>query len=344
MKIKIACLPVAGIENPYQFLMIKGLKSDNRLDVISGIDDRFFGILRTAIIHKPDYIHFDWETSYYYRKNIIFTLISIPIFIFQVLICKYFYNCKLVWTPHNLIPHDSKWLILHRFCRRFFARQMTWIRVFSELSVERAISELKCGKDKIRVISEGSYVGYYPNNVNRFQARDYFNISNDKLVFLYAGYIKPYKGITKLISAFNKIYSKKNVVLIIAGKSMDSIYFEQIRKIKNDNILIINKFIVKDEIQYYFNVADIVILPFEKIENSGSVILAMSFKKPVITPKIGLLTDRLKNQSELLYEKNVEDSFKILEKLNESDLNEIGEKNYLELEKYKWEDFTKLFS
>jgi hypothetical protein len=60
----VSCLPVAGKENPYQYLMMKGLNESPNLEVKSGIDDKFFGIIRTAVFQKPDYIHFDWETSY----------------------------------------------------------------------------------------------------------------------------------------------------------------------------------------------------------------------------------------------------------------------------------------
>ena len=94
--IKIACLPVAGIGNPYQYLMIKGLNSESNLQAVSGINDRFFGILRTAIQLKPDYIHFDWITSFYYRRSIWMTSLSIPLFMIQLLIVKYVFNVKLV--------------------------------------------------------------------------------------------------------------------------------------------------------------------------------------------------------------------------------------------------------
>ena len=170
-KIRISCLPVAGIQNPYQFLMIKGLQTDSRLIVKNGIHDRFFGILRTAIAQHPDYIHFDWETSYYYRRNLWMTIVNIPFFMLQVYIVRYFFNCKLVWTPHNMIPHDSRYIRIHRLCRRFFAKNMQWIRLFSKTSLPAAVAELKCDESKFKVIPEGSYIGYYPNEIDKSEAR-----------------------------------------------------------------------------------------------------------------------------------------------------------------------------
>lgn len=341
-QIRISCLPVAGIQNPYQFLMIKGLQSDPRLVVKNGIDDRFFGILKTAIKQNPDYIHFDWETSYYYRRSLWMTLINVPFFMIQVYIVRFIFNCKLVWTPHNIIPHDSKYLKVHQFSRRFFAKNMTWIRLFSEISLPAAVAELKCNQSKFKIIPEGSYVGYYPNKVGRIEARKYFNIDNDKLVLLYTGFIKPYKGITGLIECFKKSFDN-NAVLLIAGKVMNVDYFKAIKESINENIILIDRFIENDELQLFFNAADVVALPFKKIENSGSVILAMSFMKAVIAPRMGVLVERLKDQPELLYEESLKESFEVLKKLTIKDLDQIGQKNFEQLSKYSWADFAKAF-
>ena len=322
--------------------MMQGLKTDNRLFVQSGINDRFFGILRTAIMQRPDYIHFDWETSYYYRRNLWMTLINIPSFILQVYIARYIFNCKLVWTPHNIIPHDSKYLRIHKFCRNFFAHNMKWIRLFSELSLAAAASELNCDIKKFKIIPEGSYVGYYPDKISTSEARKLLSIDKDKLVLLYTGLIKPYKGVDDLITGFKNSFSD-NAILIITGSIMNPGYGDKIKGMINEKIMLIDRFIDNDELQIYFNASDVVTLPFKQIENSGSVILAMSFKKAVIAPAKGVLEERLKNQPELLYKNSLVDSFEVLKKLTKEDLVQIGEKNFGELSKYSWADFAVAF-
>lgn len=270
------------------------------------------------------------------------TLINIPFFTMQVFAARYIFNCNLVWTPHNIIPHDSKHLRVHRFCRRFFARNMKWIRLFSELSLPAAIHEFKCESKKFKIIPEGSYVGYYPDNTNRNEAKKYFNISEDKLVLLYIGFIKPYKGIVELINFFKRSFSD-NAVLIIAGKVMDADYFETVKHSLNENVMVINRFIENDELQLFFNAADAVTLPFKQIANSGSVILAMGFKKAVIAPQLGVLAERLKNQPELLYPESLDQSFEVLKKMTRGRLIQIGELNFCELDKFKWNDFAAAF-
>jgi len=219
---------------------------------------------------------------------------------------------------------------------------MHWIRVFSEISLPAAIQELKCEKSKFEVFPEGSYVDYYPNKVSRSEARKFLNVADDKMILLYTGFIKPYKGIDRLIECFKKSFTESSI-LIIAGKVRNSDYFETIKKSISNNIILIDRFIENEELQYFFNAADVVTLPFKKIENSGSVILAMGFKKPVIAPSMGVLKHRLHNQRELLFTDSLEQSFEILRKESFESLQKIGAKNYAELSKYKWSDFANAF-
>src|SRR6266540_980881 len=134
----------------------------------------------------------------------------------------------------------------------------------------------------------------------------------------------PYKSfnavITTLIESFLRSL-EDNLVLIIAGRVMDVSYLESIKKFINENIILKDHFIKEEELQVYFNAADVVVLPFEKIENSGTVILAMGFKKPVIAPKMGVLVKQLSKEK----------------------LEQMGENNFQSLSNYKWSDFAKAF-
>lgn len=52
----------------------------------------------------------------------------------------------------------------------------------------------------------------------------------------------------------------------------------------NDRILLFPNYIPNDQIQYFINAADLIVLPFKKINNSGSLILALGFNKCVLAP------------------------------------------------------------
>lgn len=336
---RIACLPVAGKENPYQFLMMEGLRKGG-LEVAHGSPSKIFGIAKTAL-SRPDYLHFDWETNYYLRRSLWMTLVNVPLFILQVLFAKYIMRVQLVWTPHNVQPHDARYTRIHRICRRFLAAQVVWIRVFSEGTVERMRQVLHVPASKFRVLPEGSYVGYYPNCVSKQDARERLGLDQTSMVFLYAGYIKPYKGIIEMINAFHQ--EVKEGILLIVGKVMDQDYGKLVAQAQTKSVIVKDHFIQDEELQYYMNAADVVVLPFKHIENSGSVIMAMGFAKPVIAPEVGVVAERLQQQKELLYKNHISESFHAWRLLSKNDLDNIGERNLAALTRYEWIDFTKLF-
>ena len=345
-KVRIACLPVAGKENPYQYLMIQGLNKDDRLHAFNGVHDKFFGIIRTCLKFRPEYIHFDWETSYYYRKHILLTLLSIPVFLLQVISARFLFGCRLVWTPHNLFPHDLPHAGLHRLVRRFFASQTDWIRLFSGRSLEAAAKEFLQPKEKFRIVPEGSYVGYYPGSgLPAESLRKELGIAAGDKVLLYLGLIKPYKGVLELAESFRK-RTPPGTVLLLCGKAMNQPYADKLRKAAEgiSSIRIRDEFIPENELPAYYELASAVILPFRKIENSGSVIMAMGYAKAIIAPAMGVLLDRLWRQPELLFEDGKPE--KALEKffsLGDAELKSIGKANQDELQKFQWEDYARCF-
>ena len=344
-KIRIACLPVAGIGNPYQFLMMQGLNRSGKLEAFNGVHDKFFGILRTCLRHRPDVIHFDWETSYYYRKSLLLTLTGLLFFMLQILLARYAFGVKLVWTPHNIQPHDLPYQPLHRFIRRFFASRMHWIRLFSELSLPKAMEELQQKKEKFCIQPEGSYADYYPKTGSqRGTLRDQLGIPEGKKVLLYLGLIKPYKGILELIQAFEKLPSN-DTSLLICGKNMNTAYYQKLQDAagKNPFIFIREGFIPMEQLPDYYELASAVILPFKKIENSGSVIMAMGFKKAILAPQLGILKERLCRQPELLYQENPEEALQLFAAKSQVELERIGEENYEEVSRHRWEDFAACF-
>ncbi len=343
-KTPIACLPVAGPGNPYQHLMMDGLNAGKRLHAFNGVHDKFFGIARTILKYRPTYLHFDWIISYYYRRWAWLTGLSVLTFCAQIMLARLL-GVRLVWTLHNILPHDQTHPALHRFCQRFLARRCEWIRVFGESTVQKAAAELRVPEDKFRVVPEGDYTGVYPNDVSQDEARSHLGLPAQGRVLLYLGLIKPYKGVLELIRTFRQL-NQADTYLYIAGKIMDTAYGEQIEQELTDQIFLKNEFIPESELQYYFNAADLVVLPFQRIENSGSVIMSMGFARPIIAPKLGVLEERLRAQPEWLYSSAEELREKLKKALTvpSDQLGTAGIANFKGLSAYRWEDFADTFA
>lgn len=324
--------------------MMEGLNESGTLWAFNGADDKFLGVLRTVLKHKPDYLHFDWIVSYYYRRWRWLTYLSVPLFCLQILIIKYLFRVKLVWTLHNILPHDLDLVPVHRFCQRFMAGHCVWIRVFSGTSVAKAAQELQVPATRFRVVPEGDYTTYYPTHSQQEEARKYLGIPSSGRVLLYLGLIKPYKGVLELLEAFQQI-DPPDTCLLVAGKIMDQAYGEAIKKVPSERIRLVDAFIPPSELHYYLSAADLVVLPFKQIENSGSVILAMGFSKPIVAPALGAVQERLAQQSQLLYQpgETLKEKLQMVLAMPKDVLESAGNRNFRALSNYHWGDFAALF-
>jgi beta-1,4-mannosyltransferase len=64
------------------------------------------------------------------------------------------------------------------------------------------------------------------------------------------------------------------------------------------------EFIPDNEVQYFFNACDIVVLPYKKILTSGSVLLALSFGSFILAPSIGNITEIMDERIGYFYNPN----------------------------------------
>ncbi|MDC0311408.1 glycosyltransferase [bacterium] len=149
---------------------------------------------------------------------------------------------------------------------------------------------------EIQKIYHGHYIDCYPNECDFQTSRDVLGIPYEKFVYLTPGAIKPYKGHLELIESFFRV-SQPDDVLVIAGGGQQS-FIDQLKSIiethsgpKTGSIKLIPKFIEPEQFQYFFNAANATVLPFNRVLNSGSLLLAMSFGSPVIAPRTGSIPE-----------------------------------------------------
>ena len=197
-------------------------------------------------------------------------------------------------------------------------------------------------RTKISVVPHGHYIDNYRNKISKVQARKKLFISNRKIVFLYFGIIRPYKGIIYLINEFKKI-SDPEALLLIAGKTSTSYLEYELNKCcgENKQIRAYLQFVPDQEIEIYMNAADVVVLPFREILNSGSVVLAMSFAKAIIAPYMGDLPEVIDKNGGFLYNPNDKSGlFNAMNQALESDLISMGRKNYNKIATSDWKDIA----
>lgn len=202
---------------------------------------------------------------------------------------------QLVWTVHNTLSHDSQAPRLEYVFRWLLGHLCSDIIVMSEYG-KQEFTRLCGRKNGVHVVPHGNYIGTYPNQVSREDARQQLGLAPHQKVLLHLGQIKPYKGIDQLLIAFQQI-KHPDVVLLIAGVCRDQTLVTAIQQAAqaDPRMRLHLEFINDDDIQVYMNACDWVVLPYQKILNSGSALLALSFRRPVIVPQKGALTELIRD-------------------------------------------------
>jgi glycosyltransferase involved in cell wall biosynthesis len=131
-------------------------------------------------------------------------------------------------------------------------------------------------------------------------AKQQLGIRKGERTILFFGNITPYKGLEYLIAAFREVSAQSdNYRLIIAGRPKNcERYWAPIQEaIREDvvmrRVLVKAEFIPDDETEIYFKAADVLVLPYTHIYQSGVLFLGYSFGLPVLASDVGSLKDEI---------------------------------------------------
>jgi glycosyltransferase involved in cell wall biosynthesis len=254
---------------------------------------------------QSDLVHLHWLNIFYCaparqsRK----AAAKLAIFLLQLILVR-IRSIPIVWTIHNLRDHEDLHPRIRRICSRAVAGLARSLIVHSEWATGEIIREFGPKiRGKTHVIPCGNFISSYPNTISRQAARKALGIPMEKILFLFLGTIRPYKGIDRLINDFRRL-NTTNVQLLICGWAPDAQTVDAVRRMIGDaaNILFKPGFVEESQVQIYFNASDVAVFSFEEIFTSASVILAMSFGKPCIVPSIGCIPENIGPDGAFFYD------------------------------------------
>ena len=332
----------------YQRSLVHALRKRGH-DVRYGQTKQFFSMIELSLFfnviryYKVDVIHLHWQHAFLLGNNKVGTTIKSLLFIIQLLIIKAT-GVRVVWTVHNLKNHENYHKELEIYFTGKIAKYTDRIIVHCEASKQIIIKKFKIPDRKISVIPIGNFIDIYKNTTARNEARNQLKIKLNDFLFLSLGLVRPYKGIVDLIDNFNKLENAE-AKLIIAGKVSGSQLKDVImQKTKNiPAIRLVFEYIHDDEVQFYMNAADIIVLPYREILNSGGVVAGMSFGKPIIAPSIGCIPEVLDSNGGFLYDP--EQTNGLLNAMKQAIdskncLQQMGFYNHEIAKKWDWEDIA----
>jgi glycosyltransferase involved in cell wall biosynthesis len=180
----------------------------------------------------------------------------------------------LVLTAHDVLPREPRRGQLaaqRRLYDRFDA-----VVVHSEHGRARLTQELGLAADRVHVIPHGvfAHLADVPLQPPPFQTA--------RPVVLCFGLMRPYKGIDVLLEAWRGV---EDAELWIAG--MPRMDISDLRASAPPNVRFVPRFITDSELPAYFQRADLVVLPYREIDQSGVLFTALAFGKPLLLSDVG---------------------------------------------------------
>jgi len=239
---------------------------------------------------KTEIFHFNWFEN----------LIGVEYFteflkrLCLLFILKLVKGKRIIWTFHNRRPHNGQDFISATLFRSLLYSSDIII-VHSKIS-KKILDSYRKGLSKKAV-----YVPH-PNYIERYGPIKKIDLCEKKLKLLFFGMVKPYKNIELLLKVAS-CFSKEDLEMTIMGKTQDNEYREKLEAHCPDNVNLELDFIENDRLPDSFAKCDLVILPYDLRSslNSGTVLLAFSYKKTVICPDIGTILDIPKRDFVLNY-------------------------------------------
>jgi D-inositol-3-phosphate glycosyltransferase len=208
---------------------------------------------------------------------------------------------KVVLTAHNVneARRRNRDSFFNRLTLRVQYRLADHIFVHTQKMKDELVKVFGVSESAATVIPYGINNAVPITNLTSAEARRQLGIGEGEKTILFFGNIRPYKGLEHLVAAFEEIVSKdSHYRLIITGWRMKGFdkYWEQIepairRLADRGKITLKAEFIPDEEVEIYFKSADVLVLPYNKIFQSGVLFLGYSFGVPAIATDVGSLRE-----------------------------------------------------
>lgn len=297
--------------NPYQSMLATALERVGATVSFPAGYRRGFPVWR-AVSQKPaDVLHLHWLSPYLKGRNVFSAAVYAAKFCCDLCLVR-LSGVKLVWTIHNQVSHEAQFPGIETVVQKFVGRLANGMIVHSE-AARRGMAATGLSTERVRVIPHGHYAGAYSGPVPASQARRTLAWDAGKMIFLYFGMVRPYKNIEGLIEAWRGLPAlAERGMLVIAGDAADPAYRGQIQDLAEGvpGLNLQLKRIPDDRVHLYFSASDVVVLPFNRILTSGSLLLAMSFGKPIVAPRLETVGETLQGADDLVYDNKTDDGLR----------------------------------
>lgn len=248
--------------------------------------------VRSALARRPDLLHVHWPERAFASPRWHRAALLTGAVLALLALCRR-RGTRVVWTVHNLEGHDRRHPRLAAALWRAFLRSVDGLIALTQTGLDQLLERHPSLADRNRfVIPHGHFRGAYGDRVGRETARGILGLSGGGPVLLCFGQIRPYKNVPSLIRAFRDL-DDPQAVLLVAGRPASP---EDRRGVVeaaacDPRVRLALELIAEDDVQLYLRSADLVVLPYSRILHSGAAMLALSFDRPVLLPRLGAMEE-----------------------------------------------------
>jgi glycosyltransferase involved in cell wall biosynthesis len=185
-----------------------------------------------------------------------------------------------VYTMHWRLPEAGTRIA--RTLTRLLA-EMDAVVVHSDHGARRLEAEFGVPRDRLRVIPHGAFDYLTRQEAEAPLPAELREVTGP--VILAFGLVRPYKGTDVLLEAFRQVEGAELWVVGMPRMPMDEL--RELARRAPGTVRFVDRFVTDPEIPAFMRRADLAVLPYRNIEQSGVLYTALAFGRPLVLSSVG---------------------------------------------------------
>jgi beta-1,4-mannosyltransferase len=244
--------------NPYVVQLVRSMPPD--------VEAVWF-TWRRALLESFDVLHLHWPDVLLAkpsRPGRLLARVRVALLVLRLALLR----TPVVRTAHNLVPHERQGRTDRALLGALDRLTRHWIVLNAATPAPERRSTL---------VLHGDYRSWFAAAAEeeRLPRR-----------LLYFGLVRPYKGVPELLSAFAALPDEVATLHVLGQPSTPGLRQEVEQAAAGDpRVTVRLRHVDDDELACAVQQAQLVVLPYRELHNSGALLLALSFGRPVLVPE-----------------------------------------------------------
>ena len=264
--------------NPYIDLLYAGLREQ-------GVEVRDFD--RRGLLARPDVVHVHWPSALIRWSSGRQAVVDVVKVLGGLAVARR-RGARLIWTGHDLAPHEMARRRLHAAYFWCFLHMIDmWISLTPEAALLLAQRYPLLRRRPMRVVAHGTYGDSYGRKPDRDEAEGRLGMTSVAGTrFLLLGQLRPYKNAQALIRGFLRDAGDEDRLMIAGEVRGDPGLADRLVDAAGSDPRVVLRLgrVPSEDVALWHAAADVVVLPYDTRSalNSGAIMLALALTTPIV--------------------------------------------------------------